>query len=34
MIEGAVKSIFVDLIVLKLQQIGQRRAAVPILGDV
>ena len=34
MIEGAVKPVFVDLIVLKLQQIGKRRAAVPILGNV
>lgn len=32
MIEGAVKPVFVDLIVLKLQQIGKRRAAVRILG--
>ena len=34
MIEGAVKPVFVDLIVLKLQQIGKRRVAVPILGNV
>ncbi len=34
MIEGAVKPVFVDLIVPKLQQIGKRRVAVPILGNV
>jgi hypothetical protein len=34
MIEGAVKPVLVDLIVLKLQQIGKRRAAIPILGNV
>jgi hypothetical protein len=34
MIEGAVKTVCVELIVLKLQQVGKRRAAVPILGKV
>src|SRR5512144_2761030 len=32
-IEAAVKAIFVDLFIPKLQQIGKRRAPVPILGN-
>ncbi len=34
MIERAIKSILVDLLIAKLQQIAQRRATIPILGNV
>ncbi len=34
MIERAIKSILVDLLVAKLQQIAKRRATIPILGNV
>jgi len=34
MIEAAIKPILVDLLIAQLQQIAQRRAAIPVLGDV
>ena len=34
MIERAIKSILVDLLIAKLQQIAKRRATIPILGNV
>ena len=34
MIEAAIEAILVDLLIAKLQQIAERRAAVPVLGNV
>src|SRR5438445_413185 len=34
MIEAAIKAVLVDLLIAKLQQIAERRAAVPVLGNV
>ena len=33
-IEATIKAIFVDLLILELKQIGERRTAIPILGNV
>src|SRR4029450_8097113 len=33
MIEAAIKAVLVDLLITKLQKIAERRAAVPVLGN-